>query len=252
MPADLRYLRRQVGKAIGDYCMIEEGDHILVALSGGKDSIALLYILCLLRKAAPIKFNLSAATVDLGWGNNGFSEIGFFCDKLEVPYHIYRANLGDLLFEKQEGKNPCALCSHLRRGILCRLCKNSGCNKLALAHHADDAVETLFLNLFFNGQIGSFLPVTYLERQEITVVRPLIYAREREISQAVSALRLPIVNTACPAANQTRRQVKQFLAYLETHIPGVFPNLLHALHSSETVKLWPPKTERKDKKVKDG
>lgn len=242
MPPGLRYLRRQVGRAIADYRMIEEGDHILVALSGGKDSVALLYVLYLLRKAAPIDFRLSAATVDPGWGNN-FLPMECFCNQLNIPYWICHSGLGRLLFEERKEKNPCALCSHLRRGILCRLAKNHGCNKLALAHHADDAVETFLLNLFFNGQIASFLPVTYLERQEITVIRPLIYAREREISRVVSSLELPTVETTCPVAEQTRRhEVKQLVAQLETRIPGLLANLLHALQSSGTAQLWPPKT----------
>lgn len=236
--AQEKLIRRLTGKAIAEYRMIEEGDRILVGVSGGKDSLVLLWILHKLQRRAPVGFNLVAVTLDQGYATD-YAPVEEYCRSLSLPYYIRQANLAKIVFEARMEDNPCALCSHLRRGALVRIARELDCNKLAYAHHADDAVETLLLNLFFTGQIASFLPVTDLSRQQIRVIRPLVYVREHLIKKLADDLNLPVVPNPCPAARRTRRQqVKEILAELETVIPGLHQRLLSALRKKD-VQLWP-------------
>ncbi|MDH7478565.1 MAG: ATP-binding protein [Syntrophomonadaceae bacterium] len=168
-----------------------------------------------------------------------YAPIKEYCCSLSLPYCIRRANLARIVFETRPEENPCALCSHLRRGILVRLAREMDCNKLAYAHHADDAIETLLLNLFFTGRIASFLPVTDLSRQQLKVIRPFVYVREHLINKLADELNLPVLPNPCPAARRTQRQqVKEILVDLEARIPGLNQRLLSAL-SKKDIQLWP-------------
>ena len=162
-------------KAVDDYQMIEAGDHIAVGISGGKDSLTLLYALQGLRRFYPAAFTLSAVTVDLGFGNLDLSEIEKLCRELDVPYHIVKTDIGKIVFEDRKESNPCSLCAKMRKGALNDAMKAIGCNKVAYAHHKDDVVETMMMSLIYEGRFHTFRPVTYLDRTEITVIRPLIY-----------------------------------------------------------------------------
>ncbi|NPV92310.1 MAG: tRNA 2-thiocytidine(32) synthetase TtcA [Firmicutes bacterium] len=233
-----KIIRRQVGRAIADYRMIKDGDHIMLGLSGGKDSLVLLLMLNRLSKIAPVKFSLSVATLDQGFGSD-FSRLESFCASLSVPYHIHSVNLARIVFETRSESNPCALCSHLRRGALNNLAKKLGCSKIAYAHHADDAVETLLLNMFYTGQVASFSPVTHLSRQDLEVIRPLVYVRELSIVQLAEELKLPVLDTPCPAAGHTKRaQVKQIVQGLEKEIPGIHLRLMRSLQNGGRAQFW--------------
>lgn len=201
-----RHLLSYARRAIDDYHMIEEGDKIAVGVSGGKDSLALLYALCRLRIFYPKKFSLLAVTLDLGFPGMDFSPVEDICRRLDVPLIIQKTDIKEIIFDIRKEKNPCSLCAKMRRGALHDIAKANGCNKLALGHHKDDVLETFLLNLFYEGRLGTFSPVTYLDRKDITVIRPMIYVQECEVKSYVPALLLtPIVNL-CPADKHTSRE----------------------------------------------
>ncbi len=232
----LSYARR----ACDDYGMIEAGDKIAVGVSAGKDSLSLLYALAELRRFYPIPFELVAVTVDMRFGDleNGgiptdFTPICELCEKLNVPYHIEPSNIAKIIFDVRKESNPCSLCAKLRRGMVNDTAKKLGCNKVALGHHFDDAVETFMLNLFFEGRIGCFSPVTYLDRTDITVIRPLIYAPEKDIRYFAANAELPVVASACPADGKTEREgMKQFLADLEYKNKGLRHRIFGAMQKA--------------------
>ena len=171
-------LQRLMGfarRAIDDYKMIDEGDKIAVGISGGKDSLALLYALSGLRRFYPNKFELEAITVSMGYKEADFSAVSKLCEELNVPYTVVETDIADILFEDRKESNPCSLCAKLRKGAFNNKAKEIGCNKKAYAHHYDDVIETLLMSLFYEGRIHCFSPVTYLDRTDITLIRPLIY-----------------------------------------------------------------------------
>lgn len=205
-------------KAIMDYSMVENGDIVAVGLSGGKDSVALLAGLIRLREFIGINFEIIALTVDPGFGGvqTDYSQLERICEDNSISYTIKRSDLGNVIFEERREKNPCSLCARMRRGMLHDLCKDRGANKLALGHHYNDAVETFVMNLFHEGRIGCFQPVTYLSRKDITVIRPLIFAQEREIASAVRRCGLPVVKSKCPVDGATaREEIKKWLEHME-------------------------------------
>ena len=170
----LQRVLSEVRKAVDDYRMIAEGDKIAVGISGGKDSLTLLYALSSLRRFYPHPFELVAVTVDLGFANLDLSEIKKLCEKLEVPYTVVKTQIGQIVFEQRQENNPCALCAKMRKGALNEAMKQLGCNKIAYAHHMDDVVETMMLSLLYEGRFHTFSPVTYLDDTGLTVIRPLI------------------------------------------------------------------------------
>ncbi|NLK51949.1 MAG: tRNA 2-thiocytidine(32) synthetase TtcA [Syntrophomonadaceae bacterium] len=231
-------LEQKLGQAIGDFNLIQDGDRIAIGLSGGKDSVILLWLLARLQKKAPVDFHLTAITLDMGWGLD-YSALDQFCRQLQIPLHIEYTNMGHLIFEERKEKNPCSLCARLRRGALNNLARQLHCNKIALAHHADDAVITLLMSMFYTGRLTTFRPSTYMSRQDLWVIRPLVYIREAVIEEAVTTLNLPIVKNTCPASGITKRQeVKEILADLEDKIPGVFSRLLGSLQNVEINQFW--------------
>ena len=226
----LSYARR----ALQDYNMIEEGDKIAVGISAGKDSLALLLALRHLQYFYPKKFELEAITVSLGFDNFDLSKVQAFCKELGVPYTVYETEIGKIIFDERKESNPCSLCSKMRKGALNDKAKELGCNKIALGHNKDDINETLLMSLFYEGRIHTMSPVTYLERSELTVIRPLIYAPEKDIKYFAKKQGLPVVKSPCPADGVTRRETtKQLIYKLEKEIPMLSNHLFGAIERSE-------------------
>lgn len=214
----LSFIRR----AVDEYCMIEEGDKIAVGVSGGKDSLALLTGLWNLQMFYPKSFELCAITVDMGFEGTDFSTIEAFCGELEIEYKIVKTDLARIIFDVRKESNPCSLCAKMRRGILHDNIKQMGCNKIALGHHFDDVVDTFMLNLFNEGRLGTFSPVTYLSRKDITLIRPLIFAPEKDIEYFARQNRLPVVKSPCPEDKHTDREnIKRLLSTLERNNKGL-------------------------------
>ena len=169
-------------KAVDEYQMIQEGDHIAVGISGGKDSLTLLYALHGLKRFYPNKFELSAITVDLGYEEFDLNPVHELCQELGVPYKVVKTDIAHILFEERKESNPCSLCAKMRKGALNDAVKEMGCNKVAYAHHKDDIIETMLLSLIFEGRFHSFSPKTYLDRMDLTVIRPIMFVDEARIN----------------------------------------------------------------------
>jgi len=226
----LSHLRR----AVDTYKMIDDGDKIAVGVSAGKDSLTLLYGLSRLREFYPKKFDITAITIDCGFDNIDFAEIKILCENLNVEYHIIPVNIKYIVFDVRKEKNPCSLCSKLRHGALNKAAKNLGCNKVALAHHLDDSVETFMLNLIYESRLSSFSPVTYLDRSDLTLIRPLIYAPEKEIKSFVKNINLPVVKNPCPVDKHTKREeVKTLLGDLSRKYRNFKYNIFSAIEKAE-------------------
>ena len=245
-----RSYSRRLYRALIEFQMISEGDRILVGFSGGKDSAFLLYALSAIQRYSPVKFQLAAATIDLGFSGGLINEeMEALVHELGVPYFIRKTNIAKFAFNSEQEKSPCAVCSHLRRGSLNSLAVENGFNKVALAHHRDDAVETFLMSILYSGQIHVFRPVTYLDRTGITVIRPLIYFRESEIRGAVKRIGYKPPANPCPAQDETQRlAVKNLIRSLSRENPMVYTNLFKALHSSALGELWPPTASKQEMK----
>ena len=231
---DTRRLLSYVRRAVDDYEMIAEGDRICVGISGGKDSLALLAGLAGLRHFYPKHFELVALTVDMGFDGVDFSEIEAFCRALDVPYHVKKTEIAEIIFDIRKEKNPCSLCAKMRRGVLHSTAKELGCNKIAFGHHFDDVVETFMLNLFHEGRIGCFSPVTYLSRADITLIRPLVYMPEKDVRYFANRENLPVVKSPCPADGHTEREeVKKLLDTLERQHKGLRHRIFGAIARGE-------------------
>ena len=217
-------------QAVDYYQLIEEGDRIAIGISGGKDSLTLLYALQGLQKFYPKHFELEAVTVDLGYPGFNLSPVEDLCQKLQVPYTIVPTQIGKIVFEERQESNPCSLCAKLRKGAFNEKIKELGCNKLAYAHHKDDVVETMMLSLMYEGRFHSFSPKTYLDHMDLTLIRPLIYVSEAEIIGFCNKYQLPIVKNPCPADGYTKRQyVKDLLQTLNRENPGVKDRMFSAI-----------------------
>ncbi len=204
----MRRILSHTRAAIDDYNMIADGDKIAVGVSGGKDSLMLLKALCELRRFYSAEFQVVAITLDMRFNNQDgdFSEIKKMCDDYGIEYIIKPTDLYEIIFNIRKEPNPCSLCARMRRGILHEAAKEAGCNKIALGHHLDDAAETFLMNLLVESRIGCFAPVTYLSRRDLTMIRPLLYVREREVTAAAERLNLPVVKSGCPANENTKRE----------------------------------------------
>ena len=232
----LSYVRR----AADDEHMIQEGDRIAVGISGGKDSLTLLYALHGLQRFYPQHFELHAVTVDLGFQNLDLSRIESICrDQLQIPYTIVKTDIADVIFEQRKEANPCSLCAKMRKGALNDAIKKEGCNKVAYAHHKDDVVETMLMSLIFEGRFHTFSPVTYLDRTGITVIRPLLYMNEADVIGFVNKNQVPVVKSPCPADGHTKREyVKQLLRQLNLENPGVKERMFTAI-TTGNLQGWP-------------
>ncbi len=227
--------------AIEKYDMIEEGDRIAVGVSGGKDSLVLLLALSEIRKFLPRAFDLVAITVDMGFHTcetapsekSSHAEIRALCESIGVPYIVKETELAHIIFDLRRESNPCSLCSRMRRGILHDAAKEAGCNKIALGHHFDDAVETFMLNLFFEGRIGSFSPVTLLSKKELVLIRPLVLTEEKEIRSFIKKYPVPVEKSPCPEDKHTEREnMKKLLADFDYKHRGLYRRILGALERS--------------------
>ena len=226
----MQHILGLVRRCVEDYHMIEPGDRIAVGVSGGKDSLLTLVSLARLQKFYPTPFTVEAITMEMGMPGMDFSGVAALCERLEVPYTRIQVPVYQIIFEERKEKNPCSLCAKLRRGSLNTALTDLGIRKIALGHHYDDAIETLLMNLLFEGRIGCFQPVTYLDRTGITQIRPLLYCREDDIRRAAQRLRLPVVHNPCPANGHSRRQeVKELIAGLEGRYPDIKQKLFGSL-----------------------
>ena len=223
-----------VRRAVDDYGMIDEGDRIAVGISGGKDSLALLVTLAEMRRFYPKKFEIVAVTVDMGLGGMDFSEVAELCRRLGVKYRIEKTDIAKIIFEVRRESNPCSLCAKMRRGSLHAAAQAEGCNKVALGHHYDDAVETFMMNLFFEGRLGCFSPKSYLSNRRLTLIRPLLYATEKDVQYFTNKRHLPVVTSTCPEDHATEREnMKQLLASLERENKGVKHRIFNAMCKGE-------------------
>ena len=226
----LSYTRR----AVDDYEMIRDGDKIAVGVSAGKDSLTLLCALADLRRFYPKNFELCAITVDMGFEGADFSKIQELCNKLEVPYTVVPTEISKIIFDVRKEKNPCSLCAKMRRGALHTAAKELGCNTVALGHHFDDVVETFMLNLFFEGRLGCFQPVTYLSRMDLRLIRPMIYMPEKDVRYFAKNADLPVIKSTCPADGNTQREeMKQLLAKLDRENRGLRYRIFGAIQRGE-------------------
>ena len=223
-------------KAIKKFNMIENGDKVAVGLSGGKDSLALLSALSAFQKFSGENFELIAITIDQTGGKENFDGLKKFCESLQVPLYIEKTDIFEVVFDERKEKNPCSLCAKMRRGTLNSTAKSLGSNKVALAHHCDDLMETFFLSLFFEGRLSTFSPVTYLSNVDITAIRPLIYVSEEEIINATKDF--PILKNVCPANHKTKREeMKNLLKKLDQELPNAKKQIKNAILNPERNNL---------------
>lgn len=217
-------------KAIEEYHMIEENDKIGICLSGGKDSITLLHAFKALQRFYPKKFEIIAISIDPGFDFFDIELLQNTCDKLEIPLFIEKSHAKEIVFDIRKEKNPCSLCANLRRGIINSIAIREGCNKIALGHNQDDVLETFLLNLFYTGSIGTFSPISYMDRTGITLIRPLIYTPEKDTKRFVKKNNLTIMPKVCPMDGTSKREsMKEMIITLQKDIPMIRANLFGAI-----------------------
>jgi len=234
----LQQLLSYTRKALDDYNMIEDGDKIAIGISGGKDSLTLLYALANLRRFYPKKFELEAITVNMGFKELDFSAVASLCKELDVNYTVVESEIADIIFNYRKENNPCSLCAKMRKGAFNQKAKELGCNKEAYAHHYDDVIETMLMSLIYEGRFHCFSPVTYLDRSDITLIRPLIYVEEQDVKGFRNAYQLPVVKNPCPVDGYTKREyAKQLIKTLGMESPGLRERLFHAIQTSN-VSGW--------------
>lgn len=224
-------------RAIQDYKMIENGDKIAVGVSGGKDSLVLLTLLREFQKYFPYKFALTAVTVDMGFSENAFAPVADYCKKLEIEYSVVKTDIAEIVFDVRKEKNPCSLCAKMRRGALNGEITKRGFNKLALGHHLDDVVETFMLSLFYEGRLNTFQPKSFMSRSGVTLIRPMIYLAEKDISGLAKTM--PVVHNPCPADKHTEREnMKRLIAELSETYPNLAEKFANAIMHHERYNLW--------------
>ena len=229
----LQQVLSNVRQAVDDYHMIETGDKIAVGISGGKDSLTLLYALSNLRKFYPQKFELFAITADVGFQNINFDAVQKLCADLDVPYTIVKTEIAQIVFDIRKENNPCSLCAKMRKGAINDALIKMGYNKIAYAHHKDDVIETMMMSLLYEGRLHTFSPVTHLDRSGITVIRPLLYMGEADVKGFVHKYNLPVVKSTCPVDGHTRREyVKNLIRQINLENPGVKERMFTAVKNS--------------------
>ena len=226
----LQKLLSYTRQAVDQYEMIQDGDKIAVGISGGKDSLTLLYALVNLQKFYPKHFDLVAITVDLGYPGFDLSAISSLCQDLNITYHVIPTKIGQMVTNDNLEGSACSLCSRLRKGALNDAAKSLGCNKVAYGHHMDDVIETMLLALLYEGRFCSFWPVTFLEKTHLTVIRPMIYVPEADIKGFERKYTLPCTKNPCPIDGHTKRKyIKNLIKQLNADNPGVKKRLFHAI-----------------------
>ena len=226
----LNSLTGMVRRCVDDYNMISPGDRIAVGISGGKDSLVLLAALSHLKRYYPAPFELEAITIDAGFEGMDYSGVATLCAELDVPYTRVPTDIREIVFEARQESNPCSLCAKMRRGALNTTLKARGCGKLALGHHFDDAVETFAMSLLFEGRLNCFAPVSYMDRMDVTMIRPLLYVGELRSANMAKALSLPVVTSTCPMDRTSRRrEVKDLLDTLSAAYPDLRSRIFGAM-----------------------
>ena len=216
----MNHILSHARRCIEDYDMIRAGDHVAVGVSGGKDSMVLLAALARLREFYPKPFTVEAITLDLGIPGMDFSPVADWCAAQGIPFTLVPTEINHIIFNVRKEKNPCSMCSKMRRGALHGALQERGIKKIALGHHYDDAIETFYMSLFYEGRLSCFQPVTYLDRTDITQIRPLLYCGEGQIRTVAARENLPVVHNPCPADGATKRQeVKELIAELSKTYP---------------------------------
>ena len=232
--SEMRRMLSYVRRAVDDYNMIEEGDRIAVGVSGGKDSLALLETLAEMRRFYPKSYEVVAITVDMGFEGADYSEIEEFCRRINVKYVVQESDIAKIVFDIRKEPNPCSLCAKLRRGLLHSAAQDNNCNKVALGHHFDDAVETFMMNLFFEGRLGCFSPKSYLSNRKLTLIRPMLYATEKDVQRFVNKRSLPVLKSLCPEDHATEREnMKKLLTDLEKNNKGLRHRIFKAMCKAE-------------------
>ena len=223
-----------VRRAADDYNMIEDGDRIAVGISGGKDSLTLLATLAEMRRFYPKKYEVVGITVNMGFEGSDYSAVADWCREIGVEYKVVDTEIAKIIFDVRKEANPCSLCAKMRRGSLHAAAQELGCNKVALGHHYDDAVETFMMNLFFEGRLGCFSPVSYLSNRKITLIRPLVYAQEKDVEYFIRKRPLPVIKSLCPEDHATEREnMKNLLASLERDNKGLKHRIFNAMCKGE-------------------
>lgn len=236
---NLQQLLSRLRKGVTQYKMIKDGDKIAVGVSGGKDSLTLLKLLAEYQRFSPEKFELVAITVDLAFGGKAgdFSKIKELCDNYGIEYVVEKTDIGQIVFDLRKEKSPCALCSKMRKGALYNVAEEKGCNKVALGHHADDLIETMFLSLFYEGRLSTFAPKSYLDRTALTLIRPMILIKEVDVLPF--AKDLPVMKSCCPANDNTKREfVKRVIDDISKDVPNVREMAFTALTHPERYNLF--------------
>lgn len=226
-------------QALDKYELIEDGDRIAVGVSGGKDSLTLLYALHHLRRFYPKKYELCAITVDLGLGNMNLEPVRSLCEEFGIPYTVIGTEIGKVLFEIRKESNPCSLCAKMRKGALNEKAKELGCNKIAYAHHRDDVIETMMMSLFYEGRFYAFSPYTYLDRMDLAVIRPMLFVTEADVVGFKNKYQLPVCKNPCPMDGYTKRQyIKELIVKLQQDNPHLKDCMFHAILDGN-IKGWP-------------
>lgn len=229
-----------VKKTVARYKMIEEGDRIAVGASGGKDSSSLLYILSALKRHLPYSFSVHAVLVHMGWQID-IALLEKFCKELGIPLHIEKTQIARVVFERKKEKNPCSLCAKLRRGYLHQAALKLGCNKVALGHHLDDALQTFFLNLIYTGNLSTFKPRTYLSKTGLTLIRPMVYLPQKTLLNLHRYHNLPVLENPCPAEDKTKRtDMEQLVNSLAGQYPGLHERFITAMENLKPEDFWYP------------
>lgn len=237
----LSYVRR----CVEDYHMIEAGERIAVGVSGGKDSLVLLAAMAKLREFYPKPFTVEAITLDMGLEGMDFGPVADYCKEIDVPYTLIKTEIAHVIFDIRKEKNPCSMCAKMRRGALHSAMLERDIHKIALGHHYDDAVETFFLSLFYEGRLSCFQPVTWLDRTEITQIRPLLYCGEGHVRRVAQREHLPVVHNPCPADGYTKRQeVKDLVAELSGRYPHLKSRVFGAMQRLPLPE-WGPAEHRR-------
>ena len=222
----LSYMR----KAIEEYTMIEEGDKIAICLSGGKDSITMLHAFKSLQRFYPKNFEIIAISIDPGFEFFDTAFLQKICNDLGITLFIEKSNAKEIVFDIRKEKNPCSLCANLRRGVINSVAIREGCNKIALGHNQDDVLETFLLNLFYTGSIGTFSPISYMDRSKVTLIRPLIYTPEKDTKRFIKKNNLSVMPKVCPMDGTSKREdMKQLIFSLSKNIPMIRANLFGAI-----------------------
>lgn len=246
----LQKIMGQARRAMDDFNMIEDGDKIAIGLSGGKDSLTMLHALYYLKKYYPKKFEIMAITIHPGSDTFKTDELEKLCKNLGIEYIVYHSNITEVVFDIRKEKNPCSLCANMRRGMLNSIAIENGCTKIALAHHADDVIETFLMSIFLNGKIHTFAPVTYLSRSDVKVIRPFIYVNEKDIRAVARQNNYPVVGKCCPKDGFTKREYTKYLIKdLSKDIPKLKTNILGAIKRSN-IQGWETTNTQNESEIK--